>query len=72
MLLMLLFRAPPPPPPPPACPGPLSQVLPAPGPEEVNWQALWSGFSSRDLRHNFIVRPLVVGGRLAGYAGGRD
>lgn len=36
-----------------------SQVHPAPGPEEVNWSALWSDYRSRDLRRN-LTRPLSI------------
>ncbi len=32
---------------------------PAPGPEEVNWSALWSDYRSRDLRRN-LTRPLTL------------
>ncbi|EFJ49655.1 hypothetical protein VOLCADRAFT_104236 [Volvox carteri f. nagariensis] len=35
------------------------RVHPAPGPDEVNWSALWSNFRDRDLRRN-LMRPLVV------------
>ncbi|GLI62080.1 hypothetical protein VaNZ11_004639 [Volvox africanus] len=35
------------------------RVHPAPGPDEVNWSALWSNFRGRDLRRN-LMRPLVV------------
>ncbi|GIL51096.1 hypothetical protein Vafri_7150 [Volvox africanus] len=35
------------------------RVHPAPGPDEVNWSALWSNFRGRDLRRN-LIRPLVV------------
>ncbi len=36
-----------------------SQVQPAPGPEEVNWPALWSSWRERDWR-TMLVRPLVL------------
>ncbi|PNW73839.1 hypothetical protein CHLRE_13g574850v5 [Chlamydomonas reinhardtii] len=35
------------------------RVHPAPGPEEVNWSALWSDYRSRDLRRN-LTRPLSI------------
>ncbi|GIM03101.1 hypothetical protein Vretimale_7897 [Volvox reticuliferus] len=35
------------------------RVHPAPGPDEVNWSALWSNFRGRDLRRN-LMRPLVA------------
>ncbi|KAG2438979.1 hypothetical protein HYH02_010771 [Chlamydomonas schloesseri] len=35
------------------------RVHPAPGPEEVNWSALWSDYRSRDLRRN-LTRPLTM------------
>ena len=33
------------------------QVHPAPGPEEVNWQALWLNWRQRDIR-GYITAPL--------------
>ncbi len=36
---------------------PLPQVHPAPGPEEVNWQALWLNWRQRDIR-GYITAPL--------------
>jgi hypothetical protein len=35
------------------------QVRPAPGPEEVNWQALNFSYKQRNLRM-FIVQPLLL------------
>ncbi|KAG2500669.1 hypothetical protein HYH03_001435 [Edaphochlamys debaryana] len=35
------------------------RVHAAPGPEEVNWQTLWSDFHNRDLRYN-LCRPFIV------------
>ena len=35
------------------------RVMPAPGPEEVNWQSLW--FSYRDrVRRGWLLKPLLV------------
>lgn len=61
------LRAIPPPLAPPASPPshprshptlPLHQVHPAPGPEEVNWQALWYSHRQRMFR-GFLVTPLI-------------
>ena len=52
----------------------LFQVLPAPGPEEVNWQALWYTYVQRQLR--FWVSdappppPLATVGRERGWRPG--
>ena len=37
----------------------LTQVHPAPGPEEVNWQALNFSYKQRTLRM-FLVQPLLL------------
>lgn len=36
-----------------------TQVQPAPGPEEVNWEALWFNHSQRRLRQ-FLTTPLAI------------
>jgi hypothetical protein len=36
-----------------------AQVHPAPGPEEVNWQALWFTHAQRTLRM-WLVAPVMV------------
>ena len=40
------------------CPIPL-QVHPAPGPDEVNWQALWYTHSQRVVR-GLLVTPFII------------
>lgn len=47
--------------PPRPLPPTIHQVSPAPGPDEVNWSALWLRPRQRWLRRVLLVRPLALG-----------